>query len=246
MFFNYKILWNYWIFDWFFRYVPKSTREKYGLGDLSIENSWNYILKPKEKLNESLQNTPVEKVEESPKPTKPVNTNLITKFTKVLTEEEYKKSRVSSSPNVKNVESDDISVIESNDSSKTKPSFQTPSRKKVSLISVPLGQSISSNVQKTNSPSSSPKISNNNSNLLSTPTSSKSESKLRSASKKDAALDKTPKNSVKKITSFFKDSGSTTPKSTKSPISRSITPDLTKSASKTSQLDKDDDVITLD
>lgn len=78
--------------------MSKEVREKYGLADLSLNNSWQYTLPVKEWKHESKddkQDKPDESEESavSKLHTKSpfTGTNLITKFTKVLSGEEEKK-----------------------------------------------------------------------------------------------------------------------------------------------------------
>lgn len=81
------------------RYVAASVREEYGVLDTALPNSWAYTLitpKSQRKYNDdsapdsvkSCQGSNTPKTQQPAPPTKTPVTRLITKFTKVLTEEE--------------------------------------------------------------------------------------------------------------------------------------------------------------
>lgn len=87
----------------FFRYVSKEVRKKYGLEDLSLRNTWKYTLTPKEwgKDEASGKEDKGEDLcagEQQMPAAKGLNVNLITKFTKVLTEEEMGRKKAVDTP----------------------------------------------------------------------------------------------------------------------------------------------------
>lgn len=63
-------------------YVPKEVREKHGVGELSLPNTWNYINKPKERRD--VNQDDIEASEEGSKISKSIKLTPITAFAKKL------------------------------------------------------------------------------------------------------------------------------------------------------------------
>ncbi|XP_076051964.1 uncharacterized protein LOC143031691 [Oratosquilla oratoria] len=124
-------------------FVTPEVRARYSAEDVVLPNTWSYNLKPKEHK----ERQPETSGPETPEVAKP-SANLITRFTKVMTEEELKKSvsvaqeprpsQESPQQTSEKPSSGSPNSLQTSTDSEATPSSNTPVlKKKVPLISVP-------------------------------------------------------------------------------------------------------------
>lgn len=129
-------------------YISPKKLIEYELKDLTLPNSWNYILTPKEnkriESKEQPTTTTTTITENAPDPLLPTATNAaITKFTKVLSKDDIKKQFNSPSTSKAQKSSSPAPLTSSVSVTTPKTGSQNKTRKRVPLLSVPRGQAIS-------------------------------------------------------------------------------------------------------